>query len=207
MAVLILKLSGPLQSWGTTLKLKDHETDSMPSKSGVIGMIAAAFGRRRDSDISDLAALRFGVRADRPGTILRDYHTAHIWDKRDTYVGNRQYLQDACFTVGLEGDRPFLEECAAALKHPVFPPYLGRRSCVPDPGIVVGVFDRSLEDVLKTLPAQCEHQAGFMRICVETDDDGDRMRHDSPISFDFKNRQYAYRMEKEIQKGNQDVYQ
>jgi CRISPR system Cascade subunit CasD len=37
-------------------------------------MLAAALGRERDTDISDLAALRFAVRADRPGTPIRDYH-------------------------------------------------------------------------------------------------------------------------------------
>ena len=129
MAVLALKLSGPFQSWGTSLKLRDHETDTMPSKSGVLGIVAAAFGRRRDADISDLCALRFGVRSDDPGSLLRDFQTSHIWslDKdgkvysknADSYTGSRFYLQDACFTVGLEGNREELEKCAEALKHPI----------------------------------------------------------------------------------------
>jgi CRISPR system Cascade subunit CasD len=41
----------------------------------VIGLCAAALGRDRTDDIGDLAALRFGVRADRRGTPVRDYHT------------------------------------------------------------------------------------------------------------------------------------
>lgn len=216
MAVLALKLAGPFQSWGTTLKLRDHETDTMPSKSGVIGMIAAAFGRKRNMDISDLSALRFGVRGDAPGTLMRDFQTSHSWktsktgkeyaDAKDSYIGNRYYLQDACFTVCLEGDKELLEECAQALKHPVFPPYLGRRSCVPDPGLVIGIFDGDLETVLKTIPVQCEKKNDFMRICVETNDMGDRMRHDNPVSYDFHNRQYAYRMEKELEIGEENVY-
>lgn len=212
MAVLALKLSGPFQSWGTKLKLRDHETDTMPSKSGVLGMIAAAFGRKRDADISDLRALRFGVRSDAPGTLLRDFQTAHSWkeskegkayaDPKDSYVGNRYYLQDACFTVGLEGERAFLEECAEALKHPLYPPYLGRRSCVPDPGMVIGIYEDGLETVLKTIPNQHEGKRnGFMRICVETNEGGDRMRHDNPVSYDFHDRKYTYRMEKELQIG------
>lgn len=217
MAVLALKLSGPFQSWGTSLKLRDHETDTMPSKSGVLGIVAAAFGRRRDADISDLCALRFGVRSDDPGSLLRDFQTSHIWslDKdgkvysknADSYTGSRFYLQDACFTVGLEGNREELEKCAEALKHPIFPPYLGRRSCVPDPGLVIGIFDESLEKVLSTLPDQSNRcNGGFMRICVETESGGDRMRHDNPISYDFHNRQYSYRMEKELQIGDEDVH-
>ena len=217
MAVLALKLSGPFQSWGTSLKLRDHETDTMPSKSGVIGIVAAAFGRRRNADISDLRALRFGVRSDAPGSLLRDYQSSHIWSvdengkvysrNEDSYIGNRYYLQDACSTVGLEGNRDFLEKCAEALKHPVFPPYLGRRSCVPDPGMVIGIFDGSLEEVLSVLPDQSDRgNSGFMRICVETEGAGDRMRHDNPMSYDFHNRQYSYRMEKELQIGEENVH-
>ncbi len=218
MAVLALKLSGPFQSWGTTLKLRDHETDTMPSKSGVLGILAAAFGRRRDADISDLRSLRFGVRSDAPGTLMRDFQTAHSWktnkygkeyaDARDSYIGIRYYLQDACFTVGLEGEREFLDQCSEALRHPVFPPYLGRRSCVPDPGLVIGIFDGNLETVLKSIPRQDRGQGNkYMRICVETSDQGDRMRHDNPISYDFHNRQYAYRMEKELQIGDENDHQ
>lgn len=218
MAVLVLRLSGPFQSWGTSLKLKDHETDNMPSKSGVLGIIAAAFGRRRNADISDLRELRFGVRGDNPGSIMRDFQTSHIWvfddrgrayaKKEDSYIGNRYYLQDACFTVGLEGDKCFLEKCAEALKHPVFPPYLGRRSCIPDPGMVLGIFDGDLEGVLREIPDQSNREKnGFMRICVESNDIGDRMRHDNPISYNYHNRMYSYRMEKELQIGVEDVHQ
>ena len=218
MAVLVLKLSGPFQSWGTALKLRDHETDTMPSKSGVLGMIAAAFGRRRDADITDLSALRFGVRCDAPGSLLRDFQTSHIWktnkngkqyaEDRDSYIGNRFYLQDACFTVGLEGDKGLLSECAEALKHPVFPPYLGRRSCIPDPGLVIGVFDEQMEKILTTLPKQSGFDdTKFMRICVETSEIGDRMRHDNPVNYDYHNRQYSYRIEKELQIGEENVHQ
>lgn len=218
MAVLALRLAGPLQSWGTSLKLRNHETDTMPSKSGVIGIIAAALGRRRDADLSDLSALRFGVRGDNPGSMLRDFQTSHKWksdikgrpyaEAKDSYTGDRYYLQDACFTAALEGDRELLEKCADALNHPVFPPYLGRRSCIPDPGIVIGIFDQDLEGLLKELPDQSYDPGnGFMRICVESSDTGDRMRHDNPISYDFHNRQYSYRMEKELQAGDENVYQ
>ena len=216
MAVLALKLAGPFQSWGTNLKLRDHETDTMPSKSGVIGMIAAALGRKRDMDISDLRALRFGVRGDDPGTILRDFQTSHSWkinrtgkeyaDAKDSYIGNRYYLQDACFTVCLEGNEELLKKCAQALKHPVFPPYLGRRNCVPDPGLVIGIYDGNLEAVLTTIPPQCERNSSYLRICVETNETGDRMRHDNPMSYDFHNRQYEYRMEKELEIGEENVH-
>lgn len=204
MSVLVLKLSGPLQSWGTELKLEDHGTDTMPSKSGVIGMVAAALGRRRDEDISDLRALRFGARCDSGGRILqsrilRDFQVAHVKSEKSApYVSRRYYLQDACFTVGLEGDREFLEKCADAMNRPVFPPYLGRRNCVPDPDLVIGIFEGSLEDVLKTVGTGESKEKSRKRICVESYDECDRLRHDNPMSFDFHNRVYAYRMEKDL---------
>ena len=216
MAVLVLKFSGPLQSWGTGLKLKDHETDSMPSKSGTIGMIAAAMGRRRNEDISDLASLRFGVREDEPGEILHDYHAAHTYKGEKitaTDVGRRDYIQDACFVVGLEGDRDMLERCEHALHHPIFQLYLGRRSCVPDVGMVKGIFEGDLEGVLSAFPKQTggnewdetdqrerrkKSEGNALRLCVETDGSGDRMRKDNPVSFDFRDRQYRHRMEKDL---------
>ena len=218
MAVLVLRLAGPLQAWGTGIKLNDHPTDTMPSKSGVVGMVAAAMGRKRNEDFSDLAGLRFGVRADRPGTIARDYHTAHIWETdkkgrpvagKGTYTGKRDYIQDACFTAGLEGDSHLLEQCKEALDRPVYPPYLGRRSCIPDAGVVIGIFDGSLEDVFSALPLQSivpfcdgrEKQSEgtcHLRVCVESTVEADRMRQDNPLSFDFHNRQYAHRREKEF---------
>ena len=42
MAVLLLRLAGPMQSWGTDSKLQDRGSGEYPSKSGVIGLIAAA---------------------------------------------------------------------------------------------------------------------------------------------------------------------
>ena len=200
MSVLVLKLSGPCQSWGTGLKLRDHETDLMPSKSGVLGMIAAALGQRRDADPSALASLRFGVRADAPGTLLRDFHKAVIpsgEQKGDTYIGNYYYLEDACFTAALEGDRTLLEQYAEALRHPVFPPYLGRRCCIPDPGLVAGILEGTLESVLTGFPRQANGQ-GRMRICIETDGPGDRMRRDVPVSRDPYDRQFRYRGETEM---------
>jgi CRISPR system Cascade subunit CasD len=41
----------------------------------VIGLCAAALGRDRSEQLGELARIRFGVRADRPGTPVRDYHT------------------------------------------------------------------------------------------------------------------------------------
>lgn len=77
MSVLLLRLAGPLQAWGSAARFARRTTESAPTKSGVIGLLAAAQGRPREADLSDLAALRFGVRIDQPGTRVRDFQTAH----------------------------------------------------------------------------------------------------------------------------------
>ena len=76
MSTLLLRLAAPLQSWGASSRFKKLGTEREPTKSGIVGLVAAALGRERDEDIKDLCALRFGVRIDQPGELLRDYHIA-----------------------------------------------------------------------------------------------------------------------------------
>ncbi len=73
--VLFLRLEGPLQSWGVGSNWVVRETASEPSRSGVIGLLCCALGRRRSEPLDDLTDLSMGVRVDRPGVRLRDYHT------------------------------------------------------------------------------------------------------------------------------------
>ena len=76
MSTLLLRLAAPLQAWGTDSKFEVRRTNREPSKSGVIGLLAAALGLRRDADLSKLSALRFGVRVDRNGEVIKDFHMA-----------------------------------------------------------------------------------------------------------------------------------
>lgn len=76
-STLLLRLDGPVQAWGDDTSTWDHRhTADHPSKAAVIGLVANALGRTRDDDITDLAALRYAVRADRPGRIEFDFRTA-----------------------------------------------------------------------------------------------------------------------------------
>jgi CRISPR system Cascade subunit CasD len=79
MPTLLLRLAGPLQSWGSISKFDTRMTNSEPTKSGVIGMIASAMGRSRSESVSDLISLRFGVRADQTGRccVISTQHTAY----------------------------------------------------------------------------------------------------------------------------------
>lgn len=139
MSTLLLRLAAPLQSWGASSKFTRRTTERNPTKSGVLGLICAAMGRRRDSPLDDLQNILFGVRIDQPGRIVRDYQTAHTFDGRHSFVSDRYYLADAVFLVGLEAGDQLLEEMEEAIENPVFPLSLGRRSCPPTGQLVLGI--------------------------------------------------------------------
>lgn len=176
---LALRLVGPLQSWGSSSQFNRRDTDNAPTKSGVIGLLAAAEGRRRGDPIEDLVNLRFGVRVDREGSILRDYHTvsdlrgrpllaAKVDSKgrqkatqpaKYTGVTQRFYLQDSAFVAIVEGDRSLLDGLAAAVREPTFPLALGRRSCVPSAPLLVesssgALWPGPVAEVLEAVPWQ-----------------------------------------------------
>lgn len=154
MSTLLLRLAGPLQSWGTSSKFDIRKTEKYPSKSGVVGMLASALGMRRDSDLGRLTALRFGVRVDSEGELVRDLHTARK-DEKTSYLTTRHYLSDAVFLAGFEGDDEiYLSELDDALRAPAYPLFLGRRSCPPVLPLSLGVRDASLEDALTGEPCQ-----------------------------------------------------
>ncbi|MGW8376008.1 type I-E CRISPR-associated protein Cas5/CasD [Streptomyces sp. ODS28] len=151
----LIQLAAPLQSWGERSRfVHQRDTAAAPTRSGLIGMLAAAHGRQREEPCEDLAPLRFTVRLDRRGTHLRDLHTvgggmprhltvATAEDKRRsgdkaTLLSHRFYLQDAVFTVAVTSDdTALLERCAARLRRPRWAPYLGRRSCPPSGPLVL----------------------------------------------------------------------
>lgn len=200
MATLLLRLAAPLQSWGAESKFDTRRTGREPTKSGVIGLLAAALGIRRDADaeIQGLsAALRFGVRVDREGELLRDFHMVHK-DEKTAYLTNRYYLADAVFLVGLESnDAALLAKLEYALRHPAFPLFLGRRSCPPTPPLSLGVRDGELLTVLQEEPRIRYEGRPTHSLRIVTDGiPGERntgIQRDAPMSFDSRHRRFADR--------------
>lgn len=135
---LCLLLEGPLMSWGEGPRLDYRSTALWPSKSGVVGLLANALGRMRNDPIDDLAALRLGLAAVRPGKLISDFQTvrgilsANRKDFKDK-ITRRQYLSGAMFVAGLEGPGELLTRLHEALADPARPLYLGRRGCLPSP--------------------------------------------------------------------------
>ncbi|MDR1158672.1 MAG: type I-E CRISPR-associated protein Cas5/CasD [Oscillospiraceae bacterium] len=186
---ILLRLAAPLQSWGVGSKFDRRGTERVPTKSGVIGLCAAAIGISRENKekIHELSSLKFGVRVDRPGVLLRDYHTAK--SGKTAYVTNRYYLADAKFTAGLEGVEALLHDIDAALRRPAFPLFLGRRSCPPEGKVALGIVKESLLDALRT-------DAGWEYISY--DGDGVYLVRDVPVSFSQIRREYGFRCVEQI---------
>jgi CRISPR system Cascade subunit CasD len=166
-----MRLAGPLQSWGISSRYTERDTGYEPSKSGVVGILAAAIGRPRSADLSDLAALTMGVRVDQEGVPGYDFQSAGggedspgiakagdppsmiakrlkdfamgLPTKGGSSISRRHFVQDAVFLVGLEGDDvAFLHELDAALRAPVFPIGLGRRGYVPSVPVAMPPTER-----------------------------------------------------------------
>jgi CRISPR system Cascade subunit CasD len=208
MSVLTLRLAGPLQAWGASARFARRTTESAPTKSGVIGMLAAAQGMDRSDDagLARLAVLRFAVRIDQPGTRIRDFHTAHHADTgKSMPLSERYYLADAVFVAAIEGEDPLLDEVDAALNCPVHAPYLGRRSCPPAHSVRLSLHrGTNLTEALRAEPWQAAAWYRRQRRREPTvsltvlrearpDEAGADLLRDQPLSFAAEHRRHALR--------------
>lgn len=233
---LLLRLAGPLQSWGTSSRYTERDTGSEPSKSGVVGILAAALGRPRTTPVDDLARLRMGVRVDREGVPGYDFQSAgasatdpgiaiasdtperitqrieqlRLGTLKDSgrgrpSISRRHFLQDAVFLVGLEGpDLDQLYHLDQALRFPIFPIGLGRRSYVPSlpitlsgGGVRPGVsLQRALQQtppLIKRSNQQAEGDVLNRYIFESSDTEQDAVRMDQPVGAAFAARTFGLR--------------
>ncbi|MBD3949326.1 type I-E CRISPR-associated protein Cas5/CasD [Tuanshanicoccus lijuaniae] len=209
MKTIILKLSGPMQSYGTDSHFETRKTDFYPSKSAIVGLLGACMGlKRSDEKISELNDLNFAVRVDQPGKLLKDYHTAQKYKNNGvferTYVTNRYYVEDAIFIVAIGSeDEKLIEVLSNALKNPYFQPYLGRKSLPINADYFLSVKDQEIIAAIKSVPWQArirDNKNGTRKIPIYCDScliESSRkiLRKDRVLSFDQKNRRFAFRYE------------
>ncbi len=198
MSTLLLRLAGPMQSWGINSKYEIRRTEPIPSKSAIIGLLASALGRKREDSVEDLNKLRFGVRQDLSGEIRCDYQTAK---GEKPYIINRYFVEDGIFLVGLESeDIHLIAKLEYALNHPVFHLFLGRKSCPPTQPFVLGIRDFSLEQALSVepwlVPDWRKNKAStLLRVLVDCPRGkmADALQRDIPVSFSSYRREYSTR--------------
>lgn len=185
-----------MQSWGREAHWDQRGSHPMPTKSGIAGMLACAMGvERNDERTGEIArSFRMGVRADRPGTVLEDFHTVTgsplLTAERkkrtsgNTIITRREYLEDASFLVVLEADHDQLEMFRSALEKPVWPVYLGRRSCVPSRPVLEKLTDEyeSVEDALRRYPLAARRSSRPAQCEYDTAGEWALTRNDQPLS-------------------------
>lgn len=150
---LVFQLYGALASWGDIAVGEHRPSLGHPTKSAMMGLLAAALGIERENDaahgqLSQQYAIAVCIRAS--GELLRDYHTVQVpggkrqyASRRDellmdklnlnTILSQRDYRTDAFYQVAVWAtveepaySLPILQQ---HLQQPVFNLYLGRKSC------------------------------------------------------------------------------
>lgn len=224
---LLLKASSPMQSYGTDeSRLDNRNTIYYPTKSAIIGMIAAAFGLKRDGsnadilgiDLNTLNSLRFGVRIDKKGTLINDYQISKQHIMRDygrhpkkseesAILSNRYYLSDAVFLIALESDDyNIINKIHDALLNPYWPLYFGRKACSVNDDMIlndgehdISIRNYGIEECFNTnnTPVLASNRENVI-IAVIDDDNGNIAIMDNPVSYDSSYRKYNRRRVKQI---------
>jgi CRISPR system Cascade subunit CasD len=212
MKTLTIRLTAPLQSYGNEATFDRRTSGDYPSKSAIIGMIAAALGySRNDKRIQELNKLQFAVRIDQPGKTLTDFQTVE-WKSNMRKITYREYLQDAVFVVAIGGEPNYIDQIKYALTHPHYALFLGRRSNIPAGVLQMTEFpDKDPVSILKILPWQASnwyqrrHSADeLIKIQLVADanllsTNRTSLIKDHVISFDSKARRYKLRLIATIQ--------
>lgn len=221
-----IRLTAPLQSYGGQADFNQRTTNYYPTKSAIIGMIAAALGYQRDnSRIEELNKLLVAVRIEQPGKMMTEFQTVE-YRKSPTKTARkltyRQFMQDAVFMVAIgSNDDQAIDKLIDALKHPKFQLYLGRRSNPPAGPLKVDDFqDKNPVQVLEDLPWQAakwyqkkfprkEFTAEIIADAVLIPDGKVIFAKDKVGSFDQKDRYHKYRAiaEKKVQLENPEYEQ
>lgn len=210
---MLIRLAGPMQSWGERGVYGERDTADFPTRSGLLGLLASAAGIARGQPLGELTALDFTVRVDRPGVRLIDFHTiggsypggrgiptAGGGRKTSAIVTRRHYLTDAVFTVVCHGPEKTIRRAARSLNQPHWQPYLGSRSYPPEQPMLLGVFDDARKRILDVpLPRREPGGSDAVRVdFIETASPGDPYAwteiRDVCDAFPVADRQYRQRL-------------
>jgi CRISPR system Cascade subunit CasD len=179
--ILTFALVAPLASFGDIAVGERRSGWDRPGRSAVFGLLGACLGvEREDDDAQAALADQYGLAllCHAPGRLLADYHTAQVPSAKgkrrfatraqelaapdlNTILSRRDYRSGAWHLAAIWArttlPRWSLEELAAAMRRPVFVPYLGRKSC-PLGLPLAPAFDDQAADAVAALLAR--HASG-----------------------------------------------
>ena len=199
MNTVFLRFAAPLQSWATSRVTGNIvRTERVPSRSGVVGLLAASLGAPRDAWPAWLADLMIEVRSEWTGEFIDDFQTINPRDEdleyqQRTYtlmtgkrwiksahftpdgeggtaIVRRTYLANAEFLVAITAERHF-DELVAAIRAPKFSTYPGRKAFAPVFPFYLGVGDASL---LESLPT-AERAVSVAKRCADERRDAEQL--------------------------------
>lgn len=203
-------IDAPLQSWGASSKFQRRETEGWPTKSALVGLIAAAMGIDKHGPdeaerLAPLLALSFSVlrwEKSHPQLRLSDFHTiGGGYDKKNpaekphiprkagdgsafgTVITRRTYLTDARFIALFQGERDTLERAAAALLDPVWGVWFGRKTCIPAAPLSPVIAATSREAVADLLQKLGGSGSPDLEGMTEAPGDGTFYQADQPIAY------------------------
>ena len=178
---LVFQLYGALASWGDIAVGEHRPSLGHPTKSAVIGLLAAALGiERADEEKQTELAQNYGVAVcvRAAGELLRDYHTVQVPSGKRIYatrqdellrdklnlktiLSQRDYRTDAFYQVAIwpiNDNPPFaLAVLKKKLQQPYFSLYLGRKSCPVSLPVQPLIFsDVTLKQALDQYPLDKE---------------------------------------------------
>ena len=138
-SVLTLKFNSFMQSFGAHSELTHRDTDNMPTKSMVIGMILNAMGHDKNADDAESKRmpkewsdkLRFAVMQSgrKEPQKMTDFCIARRNDNKGNDLIHKDYVIDSKYRIFLEGDDKDIELVAKALLVPKRQLYIGRKCC------------------------------------------------------------------------------
>jgi CRISPR system Cascade subunit CasD len=186
---LTFALVAPFASFGGIAVGERRSGWDRPSRSAILGLIGACLGLEREDDGAQEAltqAYHVALLCHSPGRLLADYHTTQVPSAKrgrhfatraqelaapelNAILSRRDYRTGAwhlgAIWPRIDAPRWTLEALSAAMRRPVFVPYLGRKSCPL--GLPLGPLIDQTPDVQTALLAR--HYAGPEASIAEPD--------------------------------------
>lgn len=199
MKVLALYLDAPLQAWGSEGCFEIKETNSFPTRSGIIGLLSGAVGMNKyspthETDMKTFDHVEIVPYVITEGRLHTDFQTVHGCinpkgeEKDEALLTHRQYMLGSRFYVLVSGEDSLIDRLSSAVKNPVYGGWLGRKNCIPCSPLFAGIF-KTAEDA--------EVHFGIRHVSkIKENRDGDSIA-DIPVSF--KNRIFKSRKVKRTQ--------
>lgn len=172
-AYIPMLLVGPIQSWGSQTDFDIRHTDTIPTRSALIGIICAALGITRE-DTQGLANIATQTEfeyveylEDQNNPHLRDFQTVSKIRPTRSYkylkdedlrkaLTIRYYVTNKTHAVIVKTNPTIAPIIAAALKNPKWGGTLGRKNCVPSWKINDGKFFSTIDEAENEIKTQLQ---------------------------------------------------